>query len=126
MLFAKLSNFMIPYLYLDTSPLFLQVLHVVRLSKLIQSLQEERASVALNMFINRTSSLDTLDDLQQYVKVDQFDKIDELDIKDFSFRKVIMKFRKYSNKKKKIFRNLLFFRFSTRQIQPSQILRHGR
>ena len=70
------------------------MLHVVRLSKLIQSLQEERASVALNMFINRTSSLDTLDDLQQYVKVDQFDKIDELDIKDFSFRKVIMKFKK--------------------------------
>ena len=84
---------MIPYL-IPKILSFLQVLHVVRLSKLIQSLQEERASVALNMFINRTSSLDTLDDLQQYVKVDQFDKIDELDIKDFSFRKVIMKFRK--------------------------------
>ena len=55
---------------------------MTRLSRLVQSLQEERASVALNMFINRTSSLDTLDDLQQYVK------IEGLDIKEYSFRKV--------------------------------------
>ena len=57
--------------------------HVVRLSSLIQRLQEERAAVALNLFINRTSSLDTLNDLQGYVKTPGWD------ITRFSYRKVI-------------------------------------
>ena len=56
--------------------------HVVRLSSLIQRLQEERAAVALNLFINRTSSLDTLNDLQAYVKTPGWD------ITRFSYRKV--------------------------------------
>jgi len=64
---------MFRYIFSIITGLFSKVDHVVRLSTLIQDLQEERASVALNMFINKTSSLDTLDDLQKYVKVDGFD-----------------------------------------------------
>ena len=59
-----------------------QIQHVVRLSALIQRLQEERAAVALNMYINRTSSLDTLDDLQKYVD------INGINMTKFSYRKV--------------------------------------
>ena len=69
--------------FTQTFSLFMsKVDHVVRLSSLIQRLQEERAAVALNLFINRTSSLDTLNDLQGYVKTPGWD------ITRFSYRKV--------------------------------------
>ena len=83
------------------NPFYLKILHVfiskvdhvVRLSSLIQRLQEERAAVALNLFINRTSSLDTLNDLQAYVKTPGWD------ITRFSYRKVtwILKNSKLGN-----------------------------
>jgi len=73
---------MFQYIFSIITGLFSKVDHVVRLSTLIQDLQEERAAVALNMFINKTSSLDTLDDLQKYVKVDG------IDINQFSLRSV--------------------------------------
>ena len=76
-----LLHFCIQFTY--TFTLFIsKVDHVVRLSSLIQRLQEERAAVALNLFINRTSSLDTLNDLQAYVKTPGWD------ITRFSYRKV--------------------------------------
>ena len=69
----------------------MQVQNAVLLSVLIQRLQEERAAVALNIFINKTyiggSTLDSsLDDLQKYVETDG------IDISQFGLRNVSMDF----------------------------------
>ena len=58
-----------------------QVGSAVDLSILVQRLQEERAAVALASFLNRSSAMDDMGDLQSYA-------LNELDISRFTLLKV--------------------------------------
>jgi hypothetical protein len=53
----------------------------VDLSILLQCLQEERAAVAITIFLNRPATVDSIQDLQQYVS-------NGLDITRFTLSKV--------------------------------------
>ncbi len=60
----------------------IKVANAVDLSTLVQRLQEERAAVALNIFLNRTNQMDTISDLQDFA-------LNGLDISRFTLIKVI-------------------------------------
>ena len=47
-----------------------QVTQAVDLSLLVEKLQDERAAVALNIFLNRTSGENSVSDLQKYSRND--------------------------------------------------------
>ena len=47
-----------------------QVTQAVDLSLLVEKLQDERAAVALNIFLNRTSGENSISDLQKYSRND--------------------------------------------------------
>ena len=71
----------------------IQVRNAAGLYVLVQRLQEERAAVALNIFMNRTSVENTVDDLQKYVT-------NGLNISKFSLRNVSIEIYCVSNKLK--------------------------
>ena len=58
-----------------------QVGSAVDLSILVQKLQEERAAVALSAFLNRSNTMDSMQDLQPFV-------LNELDISRFTLLQV--------------------------------------
>ena len=61
-----------------------QVGSAVDLSILVQKLQEERAAVALSAFLNRSNTMDSMQDLQPFV-------LNELDISRFTLLQVNIK-----------------------------------